>query len=361
MNKKMIYAVIMAGGSGTRFWPLSKSKTPKQLLNLTGDRTLIQKTIHRIKPIIKLKNIFIVTANSQVKKIKEQLAEIHPQNIIDEPFGKNTAPCIGLAAIHIKKRDPKGVMVVMPADHLIKNEEKFREIISLGARIASEKDCLITIGIKPSYPETGYGYIHAGEEFVKNGKAKIFRVNRFVEKPDIRRARRFVNSGDYFWNGGIFIWKVEAILEMIKRFLPDLYGGLAEIEKVLGTDREKKVIKNVYSRVESISIDYGIMERAKNTAVIPCDIEWNDVGTWMALYDILEKDKFNNAVVGKHVGIDTDGCVIHSPKKIVATIGIKDIVIVATRNAVLVCPKGKAQDVKKIVELLKSKGLKEYL
>ncbi len=357
----MIYAVIMAGGSGTRFWPLSKSKTPKQLLNLTGDRTLIQKTIHRIKPIIILKNIFIITANSQVKKIKVQITEIPPQNIIDEPFGKNTAPCIGLAAIHIKRRDPEGVMVVMPADHLIKNEGKFREIISLGARIASERDCLITLGIKPSYPETGYGYIHAGEEFVKSGKAKIFRINRFVEKPDIRRARRFVNSGDYFWNGGVFIWKVETILEMIKRFLPDLYSGLAEIEKALGTKREKKVIRDVYSRVEGISIDHGIMEKAKNTVVIPCDIEWNDVGTWMALYDILEKDNFNNAVVGKHVGIDTDGCVIHSPKKIVATIGIKDIVIVATRDAVLVCPKEKAQDVKKIVELLKSKGLKEYL
>ena len=357
----MIYAVIMAGGSGTRFWPLSKSKTPKQLLNLTGDSTLIQKTIHRIKPIIKLKNIFIITANSQVRKIKEQLAETPPQNIIDEPFGKNTAPCIGLASLYVKKRDPKGVMVAMPADHLIKNEGRFREIISLGARIAAERDCLITLGIKPSYPETGYGYIHAGEEFVKSGKTKIFRVNRFVEKPDIKRARRFVVSGDYFWNGGVFIWKVETILEMIKRFLPDLYGGLMEIEKALGTKREKKVIKDVYSRIEGISIDQGIMEKAKNTAVIPCDIEWNDVGTWMALYDILEKDNFNNAVVGKHIGIDTDGCVIHSPKKIVATIGMKDIVIVATRDAVLVCPKEKAQDVKKIVELLKSKGLKEYL
>jgi mannose-1-phosphate guanylyltransferase len=357
----VIYAVILAGGSGTRFWPLSKSKTPKQLLYLTGDNTLIQKAIHRIRNIIKNKNIFIVTSNSHIKKIGDQINEIPPDNIIGEPFGRNTAPCIGLAAIHIKKRNPDGIMVVLPADHSIKKEERFREVILIGSQIAAERDCLVTLGIRPYYPETGYGYIHAGENFDERSKIKAFKVNKFYEKPDMNRAKRYVASGNYFWNCGVFIWKVEIILQMIKDFLPDLYNGLMEIEKVLGMKREKSVIKEVYSSIEGISIDHGIMEKAENIVVIPCDIGWNDVGTWRALFDILEKNDFNNAVVGRHIGIDTEGCVIHSPQKLVATIDMKDIIIVASRDAVLVCPKERAQEVKNIVELLKIQGLKKYI
>lgn len=358
---KTIYGVIMAGGSGTRFWPLSKERTPKQLLNLTGDRTLIQKAIHRIEPVIKHRNVFIVTGNSHVKEIKAQLGEIPSENIIVEPFGRNTAPCIGLAALHIKKRDPDGVVAVLPADHLIKDEGRFRKLISIGSQIAHEKNLIITLGIKPSYPETGYGYIQAGKKLEGKIKTKVFTVNRFTEKPDIKRARRFVASGSYFWNSGVFIWKVNTILEMIRRFLPDLFDGLMEIEKVLETEKEKRVVKNVYSRIKGISIDHAIMEKADNVAVIPCDTGWNDIGTWMALYDILEKDNFNNAVVGDYAAIDTEGCIIHSPKKLVATIGLKDLVIVAAKDSILICPKEKSQDVKKIVEILKKRGLKRYL
>ncbi len=357
----MIFAVIMAGGSGTRFWPLSKSRTPKQLLNLTGDNTLIQKTINRIKPLIKSKNIFIVTGNSHVKKMREQIKDVPSKNIINEPFGRNTAPCIGLASLFIKKIDRSGIMVVLPADHIIKDEGAFGDIISAGARAAAERDCLVTLGIKPSYPETGYGYIHAGKELDRISGVKIFKVKRFVEKPDINRAKRYIAGGDYFWNGGVFMWRVETILTMIKRFLPDLYDGLMEIEKAIGTKKERSTVRNIYSRIESISIDHGVMEKAPDVAVIPCDIGWSDVGTWRALYDILDKDDFNNAIIGKYAGIDTEGCVIHSPEKLVAAIGIKDLIIVASRDAVLVCPKERAQDVKSIVELLKTRGVKRYL
>ncbi|MBI3600229.1 MAG: mannose-1-phosphate guanylyltransferase, partial [Nitrospinae bacterium] len=340
---------------------LSKSRTPKQLLNLTGDNTLIQKTINRIKPIIKNKNIFIVTANSHVKKLKEQINDIPLENIINEPFGRNTAPCIGLASLFIKKIDRSGVMVVLPADHIIKDEDAFRDIISAGTKVAAERDYLVTLGIKPSYPETGYGYIHAGKRLDKRSGVRIFKVKRFVEKPDINRAKRYIAGGDYFWNGGVFMWRVETILTMIKRFMPDLYDGLMYIEKAIGTKKERSAVRNIYSRIPAISIDHGIMEKAPDVAVIPCDIGWSDVGTWRALYDILDKDDFNNVVVGKFAGIDTKGCVIHSPEKLVAAIGIKDIVIVASKDAVLICPKEKAQDVKNIVELLKSKGFKRYL
>jgi mannose-1-phosphate guanylyltransferase len=360
-GREMIFAVIMAGGSGTRFWPLSRSRIPKQLLNLTGDNTLIQKTINRISPIVKNKNIFIVTANSHVKKLREQIHDIPPKNIINEPFGRNTAPCIGLASIFIKKIDRRGVMVVLPADHIIKDEDAFRDIISAGVKVADERDCLVTLGIKPSYPETGYGYIHAGEEFDKISGVRIFKVKRFIEKPDIDHAKRYIAGGDYFWNSGVFIWRVETILRMIKRFLPDLYDGLMYIEKAIGTKKERSAIRNIYSRIAAISIDHGIMEKAPDVAVIPCNTGWSDVGTWRALYDILDKDDFNNAVVGKYAGIDTKECVIHSPEKLVAAIGIKDLIIIASKDAVLICPKERAQDVKNIVELLKVKGLKRYL
>jgi mannose-1-phosphate guanylyltransferase len=356
-----MYIIIMAGGSGTRFWPRSRQRYPKQLLPILGESTLIQETVRRIEPLAAQDQIYIVSTNPQIDAIREQLPQIQPQNIIIEPRGKNTAPCIGLAAIHIRRRDPDAIMVVLPSDHHISNETEFRKIISDAGEIARQYDSLVTIGIHPTYPSTGYGYIQVNSPLTTNEKFTAYHVKTFAEKPDQQTAERFISSGDFLWNSGMFIWKVSAILREIETELPELYDGLIEIEKYLGTKSEHDVINKIYCQIKNISIDYGVMENASNVVVIKGNFGWSDVGTWDEVYKILKKDSSDNVVIGEHVLKSARGCLIDSPDKLVAIVGLDNVVVVETADAVLVCHRDAAQQVKDVVDQLQKREKKQYL
>jgi mannose-1-phosphate guanylyltransferase len=356
-----LYAVIMAGGKGTRFWPRSRAKYPKQFLNIVGQKSMLQQTIDRIQPLIDLKKIFIVTAQDQVEQTKQQLPELSPDNILVEPLGKNTAPCIGLAAVYISQIEPDSIMCALPADHYLEKEAEFRAILSKAIEFLQDDDYLITLGIQPTRPETGYGYIEIGDELATLGDKKIFRANRFLEKPELALAKELVACGQYLWNSGMFIWRTSSILREIQQYLPNLYHGLQEISSALNTSREPEVIGRVYANLDAISIDKGVMEKADKIAVIPCQLGWNDVGSWTSLYDLLPTDTSGNIIIGKHISIDSYGCLIISPDKLVATIGLKDIIVIDTEDALLICPKDQGQRVRDLIEELKKKGLEQYL
>jgi len=354
------YAVIMAGGSGTRFWPRSRKNRPKQLLNITGDEILLKKTIDLITPIIPASRITIVTTLLQADSVKNTVSQIPKDNIIIEPFGKNTAPAIGIASLFIEKKDTKdAVMVVLPADHYIEDTKTFHKIIMAGAAQASQKDCIVTIGIPPRGPETGYGYIEAGEKI--DAEKGIYAVASFHEKPDLRTAERFIEQGTFYWNSGIFIAKTATMLKEIKEYLPHNYQGLMNIQTALGTDEESNVINSTYKEMEAISIDYGVIEKSKRVFMIQGDFGWNDVGSWPSAAQYWPKDSDNNAFIGELIGLDSSECIVYSPKKPVALLGVKDLVIVEDEDALLICTKERAQDVKKIVEILQSKGRDEIL
>ncbi|MDZ7261374.1 MAG: mannose-1-phosphate guanylyltransferase [candidate division KSB1 bacterium] len=305
-----MYVLIMAGGVGTRFWPRSREKFPKQLLSIVDDKTMIQSTVARLGDLASRDNLYVVTTGAQVEGIRAQLPFLKAENIIIEPKGKNTAPCIGLSALFMKRTDPEGIMVVLPADHLIQEEEKFRSVITTGIKIVQEKDCLVTIGIHPTYPATGYGYIQYDGKLEGNYKIPAYKVKTFAEKPDIRTAERFLASGDFLWNSGIFIWKIKTILQEIEEALPELYDGLVEIDQALGKPNQDEVIHRVYCQIRGISIDYGVMEQAKNVVVLEGKFGWNDIGSWEEVYKISHKDEYGNAFKGNHVLKETTGCLI---------------------------------------------------
>jgi len=352
-----LYAVVMAGGEGTRFWPRSRHKRPKQLLDIVGSESMIQQTVGRITPLIPEERIFIVSNEVHINELKSHIPHIPDNNIVVEPVGKNTAPAIGLTSLYIRRIDPEAILVVLPSDHLIEKEKIFQKTIEDAGLIAQRGDYLITIGMKVISPETGYGYIQIGDP-IGDG---LYKVEAFVEKPCKEKAQEFMDSGGYLWNSGIFIWRVDLIMEMIERYLPDLYAGLMDIDKAIGTKNERRTIHSVYSSLEGISIDFGILEKARNVVVIPSDFGWNDLGSWTALDSIFKKGPHGNIEQAKHVSIDTTNTIVYSPRKLIATIGIKDLIIVETEDALLVCHKERAQDVKKLVDKLKSDGLVEYL
>ena len=367
----MLVTVIMAGGRGERFWPRSRGEHPKQLLPIAGARTMIQETVERVKPLTAEENIYIVTGENLAGEVKRQLPSVPGKNIILEPVGRNTAACIGLAAVRIEKERPGAVMVVLTADHLIKERERFLEIVKSGAEMAEASGNLVTMGIKCTRPDTGYGYIkvESRKSKVKNKKIKIknetieaYKVEKFVEKPDEETARRFLVSGNYYWNSGMFIWTVSTILEAIRKHMPKLFKGLETIKQSLGTPEEADIIKEVYQSLESISIDYGVMERAENVSLIKADITWDDVGSWLAMERLYPKDENGNVVLGKFEGIDSTRCIIVSDDHLVATIGVADLIVVTTPEATLICSRERAQDVKKMVQkLAASKEREKYL
>ena len=356
-----MYAVIMAGGIGTRFWPRSRQKHPKQLLKIIGDRTLIQSTVDRLFPLVKHENIFIVSTTLQIEEIKKQLPFLKTENLLIEPKGKNTAPCIGLAALFIKRIDSEGVMAVLPADHSIKKEEQFKKILATAEQVAIQKECLVTIGINPTYPSTGYGYIQVNGEIDEINNMPVYKVKTFAEKPDIKTAERFMDSGDFLWNSGMFVWKAKTILKEIEEALPELYDGLLEIEKALGTKSQDETINKVYCQIKSISIDYGVMEHTRNVNVLKGNFGWSDVGSWEEVYKISDQDEHKNVSKGINFLKDTKGCLIDVPNKFVATLGVEDLIVVDTEDALLICPRNKAQNVKDLVESMKRKEQINYL
>jgi len=359
-----MYAVIMAGGSGTRFWPLSREKMPKQLLRIGGVDTLIQQTVCRVMPLIKQENIFIVTNHGLVDDIGMQLTKRFDgsweENFILEPEAKNTAPALGLSALHLNRMDPESIMVVLSADHAIKKTDFLLDLLRT-ASIAAEQDYLVTLGIQPDRPETGYGYIKTGAlcDGLKTGN--VFRVGAFVEKPDLETAKTYVKDGHYYWNSGIFIWKTRTLLQEIQKHSPELYQGLMEIQKHIGTDKEAESVKDVFHELKSVSIDYAVMEKTDRAAVIPADIGWSDVGSWSALDDVSDRDAQGNVITGNVIDIDSKNSIIYAEKRLVATIGLENAVVVDTPDATLVCSKDRAQDVKKIVEELKKRKAEEHL
>jgi len=354
--------LIMAGGAGTRFWPVSRKENPKQFLKLTDQNmSMLQCTVNRVKEMVEIDQVFIATNNLYVDKILEQLPELPEENIIVEPCKRNTAPCIGLASLYIERKYPESTMIVLPSDHVVENTETFKEIINSAASYAYKGENIVTLGIKPNKPETGYGYIHFGKKVQKVENNNIFRVKKFTEKPSLEKATRFFEDGNYYWNSGMFVWKTETILNKLKEHLPEIYKNLKEISKSIGKPEENEVIDENFSCMNNISIDYGVLEKENDIYVIPADFGWNDVGSWTALSEINEKDENDNIINADHVGIDTNDSIIYSEDKLVTSIGIDNLIIVNTEDAILVCNKDNAQDVKKLRKLLKEKGFEKQL
>lgn len=351
------YGVIMAGGGGTRFWPLSRHEEPKQLLNLSGKDLMINETIDRVATLCDKSDIFIVTNVDQVPKMETATTgRIKPDHILSEPSARNTAACIGYAAFEIVKKYGDGVMCIFPSDHFIKNEAAFTSILKEAIAVA-EEGSLVTMGITPTFPCTGYGYIR----FDKNESSLAKKVVEFKEKPNLATAEEYVASGEYAWNSGMFVWKASVILEQFEQLLPDVYACLTKIADAMGTPAEKAVIDEVYPTIPSISIDYGIMEKSDKVKVISAEMGWNDVGSWDNLGVLYDEDAQGNVFAGDHLAIDTKGCITYSKKRLISTVGVENLIIVETDDSILVCDKNRAQDVKLIVERLQADGRDELL
>lgn len=357
MAQNDIYAVIMAGGSGTRFWPLSRSAKPKQFLPLATNRPLITETMARLAGLVAPKRTVVVCGEKHTKAVRAALPKLPPRNVVVEPQARNTAPAIALATAHVAHVDPAAVMVVLPSDQHVANVHAFQQAIVEAARVA-RTGAIVTLGIRPTRPETGYGYIRTGA--LVDGAA--VKVDAFVEKPDRPTAEGYLASGDYLWNAGIFVFTASAMLKALDAFLPDLAGPLATIRKVLATRKEKAVLAREFAKMPAISIDYGVAEKADNIMVVPCDCGWSDVGSFNALAEVRPVDEDGNVVMGKYaMAIDSAGSVVVGGDRPVAVIGMKDVVVVDAGDAVLVVPKDKSQDVRKAVEALKARRLQQFL
>ena len=351
------YGVIMAGGGGTRFWPLSRKDVPKQLLNLSGKDIMINESIDRLAHLIDYRNIFVVTNVSQEDKLRQMTnGRLLNEHILVESAARNTAACIGYAAVEILKKYGDGIMVITPSDAYIRNEDAFTEVLKQAVSVAEETNKLVTVGLTPTYPATGYGYIQYRQTY-KFAKEVV----RFVEKPAHEIAEEYIKKGDFVWNSGMFIWRASTILEKFRIYLPDVYLFLDQIADALGSMDEVEKIAKIYSSIPSVSIDYGIMEKCSDILVIPGDFGWNDVGSLDMLNVLHDEDERGNIPIGDVMMFDTANTTVFSQGRMVATIGVKDLIIVETADAVLVCKKDMAQDVKQVVEELKSKGKEELL
>lgn len=322
---------------------------------------MLQNTVRRLQPLIPMHQVFVVSTQVQAGEISRQLPELPSSNLLIEPIAKNTAPCIGVGALYMRRLDPEGVMVVLPADHLIEDGEAFLSILRAGKQLAAENATLVTLGINPSYPATGYGYIQYGSsQFVVDGMS-AYHVKTFAEKPNLETAQRFLASGDFLWNSGIFIWKISTILAQIEELLPHLHDALLEIDRHIGLPDEQQTIGRVYRQIKSISIDYGVMEEARHVVVLPAKFRWNDLGSWDEVYSLHPKDGEKNATLSASVLLDCSGCLIDVPDRVVAALGMKDVAVIGTPDALLICPRERAQEVKELVDLLRRRKLNALL
>ncbi len=341
----------MAGGSGTRFWPMSRASRPKQLLPLLGAQPLVRETIERLSPLLPPERVFIITGEAQADAVAKAAEILPPENIISEPVGRDTAPCVGLAATFLEWRDPGSIFCCLPADHFIGDIGRFHAALEHSRDLAAG-DKLVTLGVPPTRPETGYGYIQADGE----------RVVSFHEKPDEAKAREFMAAGDYFWNSGIFVWKSATILKEIGAHLPEHGARLKTIGEALGTNSLPDVLAREFGKMTRISIDYGVMEKAKSVAMVRADFGWDDLGSWISAASYREKDGDGNVVEGSTAAVDTKDSIIFSEDNhLVATLGVEDLVVVHTKDATLICPKDRAADLKKLIEAMRARGLERYL
>ena len=360
-----LYAVILAGGSGTRFWPLSRHLYPKQLLRIMGGETLIQQTMRRVVGCVSADQVLISTNSLQAESIRFQLAEWKDalqNSFLLEPEGRNTAPAIALAACRVMESDPDGIMLVLPADHVIKEDSRFQASVSLATQLADDGH-LVTFGVKPIRPETGYGYIQPNRRVRLGSRRSLIGhpVARFVEKPDAPTAQRYLRSGNYYWNSGMFVWRASVILDELARHQPALMRSVKALASKAKPNSVSEEFARAYKQLPSISIDHGVMERSSRAAVIPVAFTWSDVGNWSSLEEVAPLDRAGNVVSGKVVDFDSRNSVLYADQRVVATIGLSDMIVVDTADATLVCPKSRAQDVKQVVELLKKQGAPEHL
>ncbi|HEX6513510.1 MAG TPA: mannose-1-phosphate guanylyltransferase [Chloroflexota bacterium] len=353
-----MYVVILAGGSGTRLWPRSRRSHPKHLLELVGERSMLQETFDRAVDAAPLANVLVVTEQSHAEVIREQLPALPAGNLLIEPARRGTGPAIGWAALHVRQRDPDGVMAVLPSDHVIVRRDEFRAVLQLAAELAASTDALLTFGIKPAEPSSEFGYIHRGQLHSTHDRREVYWVETFKEKPDAARAREFVESGEYYWNSGMFCWKANVILREIERSMPELHRGLMKLACA-----EEVTLREVYPTLPKDTIDYAVLEKADRVLVVPADIGWSDVGTWSALLEVLAAEGGANVALtgGELVAIDTRNTLVCAPGKLVATVGVEDLVIVDSASALLVCHKDRAGDVRKIVEQLEAEAREEHL
>ncbi len=355
-----LYALIMAGGGGTRLWPLSRQQHPKQMLMLFGERTMFQLAVDRLLPLLPPERILVVTGADQVAPLAEQVT-LPPENFIVEPLGRNTAACIGLAALHLRRRDPEAVMAVLTADHYIRRTDVFRTALT-AARAVAEQGYLVTLGIEPTFPATGYGYICRGAALAMGGDFPVFRVQRFAEKPDEATAIAFLAAGTYAWNSGMFIWRAARVLEEIDRWMPPLSATLHQLDAALDRGDYAAMVAELWSALPRISIDYGVMEHAEQVAVIPVDLGWSDVGSWDAVQALRDADAAGNVAVGAHLAHATTNTMVFAHGlRLVATIGVHDLIVVDTPDALLITTREQAQDVREVVERLRAEGRTDLL
>jgi mannose-1-phosphate guanylyltransferase len=358
-----LYAVIMAGGVGSRLWPRSRLATPKQFLDLLGQHTMLQETVERIQPLIPLERVVVVVGEEHLTTVHDQVSDLPEENVILEPGPRGTAPCIGLAAVVLQQRDPQAAMAVFPADHRIADAEGFRQAIAAAAQIAQD-DYLVTLGITPDHPHTGYGYIQQGTLLGEIHGLAAFQVRRFTEKPDATTAQAFLESGEYYWNGGIFVWRASAILAQMQHLMPQLHVELMGVARSWHSPRRQETLAAAWDRVPQTTIDYGVMEKASRVAVVPVDVGWDDVGNWSTLSSLVPSDPEGNVVHGRGESLllDASGTYVYtSAGRLVAAVGLQDFVVVDTPDALLVCPKDQAQAVREVVECLQADNLQKYL
>jgi mannose-1-phosphate guanylyltransferase len=345
------YIVIMAGGKGERFWPQSRQKMPKQLLPIVGDASLLEQTIRRLGDLVPLENIFVITNADYANAVADACPMLDRANIVAEPVGRDTAAAVGLGGILVRQRDPSASFAVLPSDHAIHDCEGFRSVLSNAFEVAESEDALVTIGIKPEFPATGYGYINRGPECMRLGDFPVYSVRKFVEKPNLELAKQYVVSGEYYWNAGMFIWSAKSLFSALQKHVPELYSGLIEMESDLGKGRSlSDVLAARYSCLKKISIDYALMEKAGNVLTVPGLFDWDDVGSWPSLFKHLPHDAAGNVIRGDAVVLEgSDNIVIGSEGHLVSVIGISNCIVVHTKDVTMVCPKDRAQDIKKLV------------
>jgi mannose-1-phosphate guanylyltransferase len=355
--------MIMAGGGGTRFWPRSRAKRPKQFLSFSGDRTLLQATLDRIEAQVPLERCWVITSGIHRDEALQQLPDVPATQVIGEPMGRDTAACIGLGAALIARTDPEATIIVMPADHAIEPAQEFRRAVHAAGQLADEfPNALITFGIRPTSPATGYGYIHRGEFVAQRQGVNAYRVQAFREKPSKDVAEKYVSSGDYAWNSGIFVWKARTILGELERLKPDIHAMAQRVAAAWDTPERDTVFRDEYAKAEKISIDFAVMEKAREVLVVEAPYQWDDVGSWLALERRNPQDAQGNTIQALHVGINTSGCVIAAdPGHLIATIGVSNLLIIQDGNATLIADRRDEGVVKDVVAKLKSPGLEKYL
>ncbi len=369
MSKKkqlMQCAVILAGGRGTRFWPRSRKRTPKQLLDIVSARSMLRETADRLAPLFPANHLWVVTNDEQAAGVRRELPRVPRTHILAEPMGRNTAAAIGLAAIHLAQEHGDALMAVLPADHYIADTPRYRRIVRAAMALASKPGNLVVLGIPPTRPDTGFGYIERGTAIRHKG-VSAYTVKRFTEKPNLALARKYIASGEYFWNAGMFFWRVSTFFECLRRFLPQTWGALGELQQSIRTPGYSRALATIYSRLENISVDYAVMEPAsrgngrERVFMLPAKVGWSDIGSWAAVYELLARGKGENVSAGDSFALDATGNFLWSPKKFVTAIGIRDLIVVETDDALLLCPRDRAQDVGKVVKWLEEKRRDDLL